>query len=59
MEYFDTEYNVQTGEIKVTPWTQEKIDFQKKIWTEIEAAKPTVEELQAKIADLQSKLNSL
>jgi len=62
-KYFDTEYNVQTDEYIVTPWTQEKIDiYEKAIADDLatqEASKPTVEQLQAQLADIASQLQAL
>jgi hypothetical protein len=58
MEYFDTEYNVVTGETKITPWTQERIDAVLNSIVE-EQSQPTIEELKAQLADLQAKINSL
>jgi len=58
MEYFDTEYNVETNETKIIPWTQERIDAHLKTIIE-ETPQLTIEELKAQLADLQAKLNSL
>lgn len=58
MDYFDTEYNVETGETKITPWTQERIDAHLASIIP-EKSEPTLEELQAQLIDLQNKINSL
>ena len=58
MEYFDTEYNVVTGETKITPWTQERIDAVLNSIVE-EQPQPTIEELKEQLKTLQDKINLL
>jgi hypothetical protein len=58
MEYFDTEYNVVTGETKITPWTQERIDAVLNSIVE-EQPQPTFEELKEQLKALQDKINLL
>jgi hypothetical protein len=58
-KYFDTEYNVETGEYKQTPWTQEMIDAHEAALVADQSAKPTVEQLQAQLADIASQLQAL
>ena len=58
-KYFDTEYNVETGEYKQTPWTQEKIDAYEKAIANDLAAQPTISDLQKQLADISAKLQSL
>jgi hypothetical protein len=58
-KYFDTEYNVQTGEYTVTAWSQEKIDEHEAAIAADQVAKPTVEQLQAQLADIASQLQAL
>ena len=58
-KYFDTEYNVQTGEYTVTPWTQEKIDAHEAALAADQSVKPTIEQLQAQLASISAQLQSL
>jgi hypothetical protein len=57
--YFDTEYNVETGEYKQTPWTQEQITAFEIAIAAQQEIQPTIADLQAQLTDIASQLQAL